>query len=111
MKKQTKPYITLRDRDWKGKDWFTSYRSYKNIRRLTDEEAKPFLEDGTIEEVKLKKEPTIGVVGNKNGTMVCLKCGSQRGFFVYKMHRGKQSGWYNLYTCADCGEREKMFLY
>jgi len=48
---KTKPYITLRDRQWKGKEWFTSWRSQKNIRRLTDEEAKPFLEDGTIKEV------------------------------------------------------------
>lgn len=34
-----KPYITLRDRTWKGKEWFTSCFGQKNIRMLTDEEA------------------------------------------------------------------------
>jgi len=104
----TKPYTTLRDRQWKGKEWFTSFRSYKNIRKLTDEEAKPLLEEGTIQLVIEKKKPTIGVVGDNDGRMFCLKCDSQKGFYVYKMYRGKQSNWYNIYTCVDCGEREKI---
>jgi len=39
-----KPYITTRDRIFKNKDWFTSYRNNKNIRMLTEEEAEK-LED------------------------------------------------------------------
>ena len=108
MKKETKPYITLRDRQWKGKVWFTSWRSYKNIRRLTEAEAK---EIDDIQEVKPKKEPTSGVVGEKDSRMFCLKCGSQKGFYVFKMRQGKQVNWYNIYTCPDCEEREKRLLY
>ena len=103
--KDTKPYITLRDRTWKGKEWFTSYRSYKNIRMLTNEEAESL---DNIQEVIPKKKPIKGVVGDKDGRLFCLKCGSQKGFYIYKMHRGKQSNWYNIYTCPDCGEREKI---
>jgi len=73
---KTKSYITLIDRTWKGKGWFTSYKSYKNIRRLADEEAKPLLEAGTIKEVELPKYSK-DIVGNDNGRMFCNKCGSK----------------------------------
>jgi len=106
--KKTKPYITLRDRQWKGKEWFTSWRSQKNIRMLTGKEAES-LEN--IQEVELLKEPVADVVGNDDGRMFCLKCGSKRGFYIFKMHRGKQSNWYRMYKCSDCGEREKKMLY
>jgi len=104
--KKTKPYITLIDRSWKGKEWFTSFRSYKNIRRLTDEEAEPLLKDGTIEEVIL---PEYGkdIIGNNNGRMFCKKCGSDKGFYIKKRPFGKKV---NVYTCAGCGIREIIKL-
>jgi len=108
MKLITKPYITLRDRMWKEKEWFTSYRSYKNIRMLTEEEANSL---DNIQEVQLKEKPTSGVVSKESGKMHCLKCGSQKGFYMYKMHRGKQANWYTMFECADCGKREKIMAY
>jgi len=99
---KTKPYITLRDRDWKGKDWFTSYRSYKNIRRLTDREAKPFLDEGTIQEVILpvyKKD----IFRTDNGRMICNECGNKKGFYIKKRPFGKAI---SVFICAECGIRE-----
>ena len=103
MKKTTKPYITLRDREWKGKEWFTSYKSYKNIRRLTDEEAKPLLEKGTIEEVILPKYKKDIVGVRDNGRMFCKICGSDNGFYLKQRPFGKKI---NVYTCANCEARE-----
>jgi hypothetical protein len=99
MKKITKPYITLRDRTWKGKEWFTSYRSQKNIRKLTKEEAESLSD---IQEVIL---PTYGkdIVGVDNGRMFCNKCGSRKGFYVKKFPFGKKI---SVYTCAECKIRE-----
>ena len=108
MRKPTKPYITKLDRTWKDKEWFTSYRSYKNIRCLTEEEAKPFLEDGTIEEVILPEygKDIMGDImegGKRTGRVFCKKCGSEKGFYIKKCPFGKRI---NVYTCADCGIRE-----
>jgi len=99
---KTKPYLTLRDRLWKGKEWYTSFRSMKNIRKLTDEEAKPFLEDETIVEYippKYGKD----IVGDDNGTMVCNVCGSRKGFYVKSYPFGKPI---RVYTCSECKIRE-----
>ena len=99
-----KKYITLRDRTWKGKEWWTSFYGVKNIRTLTDEEAST-LED--IQEVIPLKPLEENVVGDDNSRMFCLKCGSKRGFFVHKVRRGKMSDWYSIFKCGDCGCREK----
>ena len=74
---------------------------------LTDEEAET-LEN--IQIIELPKKPIDNVVGNDNGRMYCLKCDSRKGFYIYKMRRGKQDNWYNIYKCADCGKREKKML-
>ncbi|MDD5178308.1 MAG: hypothetical protein PHT54_03465 [Candidatus Nanoarchaeia archaeon] len=100
-------YITLRDRMWKGKEWYTSFRSHLNIRKLTDEEAKPFLEEGSIEKVIPKKPYKENVVGNDNGKMVCKLCGSRKGFYVKKFPFGHRV---IIYTCAECGERQKGYF-
>jgi len=96
---KTKPYITLRDRTWKGREWFTSFRSMKNIRKLTEEEANS-LDD--IQEVKL---PEYGkdIIGNDNGRMFCNECGSKKGFYTKKRPFGKKV---NVFTCVECGIRE-----
>ena len=99
---KTKPYITLRDREWKGKEWFTSWKSYKNIRKLTDEEAKPFLEEGSIQEI-IPPKYSKDIVGSDNGRMFCNKCGSSKGFYIKKRPFGKKI---EVFTCADCGIRE-----
>lgn len=99
---KTKPYITLININWKGKEWFTSYKSQKNIRKLTDEEAKPLLEAGTIQEVILPKYDK-DIVGNDDGRMFCNICGSRKGFFIKKYPFGKKI---IVYTCAECGIRE-----
>ena len=98
----TKPYITLLDRDWKGKVWYTSYRSVKNVRRLNDEEARPFLTAGTIQEVIL---PTYGknIMGVIDGKMVCNVCTSRKGFYIKKRPFGKKI---TVFICAGCGVRE-----
>ncbi len=101
-----KSYITLRDTQWKGKEWFTSFRSYRNIRRLTDEEAKPLLEEGTIKEYN----PPVyekDVIGRDNGRLFCKKCGSKKGFYIKKRPFGRKV---NIYTCAECGIKEKKSL-
>ena len=100
-----KKYITLYDRTWKGKEWFSSFRSQKFIRSLTEAEAAML--DG-IEEVVPALPLEEGVVGLSNGRLYCKKCGSAKGFFVHKMHRGEQSRWYTTYKCADCGARERV---
>jgi len=106
---KTKPYITLIDRTWKGKEWWTSFRSHKNIRKLTDEEAKPFLEVGTIQEVippKYNKDIVEDILddkGERTGRIKCRICGSQKGFYIKKYPFGKKV---IVYTCADCGIRE-----
>jgi len=102
-----KKYITKYDRTWKGKEWFSSWGSQKFIRTLTDEEAATL--DG-IEEVP-EPEPFIECVGSnrETGRMFCLKCGSKKGFFVYKMCRGEQKNWYDINKCAECGAREKKY--
>ena len=104
---KTKSYITLRDRTWKGKEWFSSHGSYKFIRKLTDEEA------GVLDDIELVPEPKPfeKIVGNDDGRMFCLKCDSKKGFYVYKMRRGKQKNWYNIYKCANCGCREKKICW
>ena len=100
--KKTKPYETLIDRIWKGKEWFTSWRSYKNIRRLTEEEARPLLTDGTIKEIELPKYKK-DIIGDNNGRMFCKECKSDKGFYIKKRPFGKKI---NVYTCANCGIRE-----
>lgn len=102
---KTRPYITLRDRTWKGKEWWASYGSDKFIRKLTDEEA------ATLDDIELVPEPKPfeKIVGSDNGRMFCLKCDSRKGFYPYKMHRGAQKNWYTIYKCADCGSREKEY--
>ena len=107
-KKKTKPYETLLDRNWKGKEWFTSWRSYKNIRKLTEEEASPLLEAGTIKEVIMPKyeKDIVGDVmkdGQRTGRMFCNKCGGTTGFYIKKRPFGKEI---EIFTCADCGVRE-----
>jgi hypothetical protein len=102
MKNKTKPYITLRDREWKGKDWFTSFKGHQNIRKLTNEEAEPLLEECTIQEVVLP-EYKKDIVGDKNGRMFCKICGSNKGFYIKKRPFGKKI---NVFTCANCGIRE-----
>lgn len=108
-----KPYITKIDRTWKGKTWFSSLGRAKIIRKLTDEEAKPLLEEGTIEEVIPLKDCEENVVGEdrENGRMFCLKCKSQRGFYIHKHHRGAMMNWYHIFRCSDCGCREKKPVY
>jgi len=100
--KQTKPYETLRDRTWKGKEWFTSWRSQKSIRKLTEEEAKPLLEEGTIREV-IMPEYGKDIIGTDDGRMFCKKCKSKKGFYIKKRPFGKKI---SVYTCANCGVRE-----
>jgi len=100
-----KSYITLRDRTWKGREWWSSYGRNVNIRRLTDEEAATLTD---IEEWVNPLQPVQdNVVGNDDGRMFCKKCGSKKGFYVYKNHRGEQKKWYTIYKCAECGAREK----
>jgi hypothetical protein len=99
---KTKSYITLRDRTWKGKEWFTSYKSQKFIRQLTEEEAKPLLEAGTIKEVIPVKRGK-DIVGSDNGRIFCNECGSRKGFYIKKFPFGKKV---IVYTCAECGIRE-----
>ena len=101
-----KKYITLIDRTWKGKEWWTSFRSTKFIRTLTDEEASQL---DNIEEVIPLKPLEENVIGDdrKNGRMFCKKCESKRGFHIHKVRHGQYSQWYNIYKCADCGCREK----
>ena len=103
MKKTTEPYITLRDREWKGKEWFTSYGSHLNIRKLTDEEAEPLLSEGTVQKI-IPKPAFEEILGVNDGRMFCLKCGSNKGFYIKKRPFGKKI---NIFTCADCGRREK----
>ena len=100
---EKKKYITTRDRTWKGKDWFSSFRSTKFIRTLTQKEADSL---DCIQEVP-KPKPFVKCRGDNNGRMFCLLCKSTRGFYIYQMHRGKQINWYMIYKCSDCGEREK----
>ena len=108
MKKQseakptTKAYITLRDRRWKNKEWFTSFRSQKNIRKLTEEEATPLLKEGTIKEVELPTYQT-NLVGVDKGRMFCTVCGSQKGFYIKKRPFGKAV---QVFICAGCSKRE-----
>ncbi len=105
-----KRYITLIDRTFKGKEWWSSgYRGYKFIRSLTDEEAKT-LDNIELAPEKIKQKPFEKIIDEKEaraGRLACIKCGSKKGFYVYKMHRGKQSGWYEILRCPDCGAREK----
>jgi len=96
---KTKSYITLIDRTWKGKQWFTSYRSYRNIRKLTEEEAKSL---DYIQEY-IPPERATDIVGSDNGRMFCNKCGSRKGFYIKKNPFGKMI---DVYTCAGCGIRE-----
>jgi len=106
MKKETKGYVTLRDRKWKGKLWGTSFRSCKNIRKLTEEEAKPLLEEGTIQEiVPIKYEKD--VMGSNNGRMFCKKCGSYAGFYIKNRPFGRPV---RILTCANCGTKEKQLI-
>lgn len=96
---KTKPYITLIDRIWKDKEWFTSWRSHKNIRKLTEEEAKSL---DNIEEVippKYGKD----IMGVDDGRMFCKKCDSRKGFYIKKRPFGKEI---EVFTCANCGIRE-----
>ena len=102
-----KGYITLRDREWKGKEWFTSYKSCLNVRKLTNEEAKPLLEEGTIQEVIPKKPFQENVVGNDNGRIVCNLCGSREGFYIKKRPFGHKI---RIYECVKCGARERYLL-
>ena len=107
-KMKNKSYITLIDRIHKGKDWFSSYRSYKFIRRLTDEEAKPLLEAGTIQEVIMLEygKDIVGDImenGERTGRVFCKICGSKKGFYIKKFPFGKPI---KVYICADCGIRE-----
>ena len=86
-------YITLRDRTWKGEEWWSSFGGTKFIRTLTDEEAKT-LDD--IEEVTPLRPLETGVVGDENGRMFCKKCDSKRGFYIHKMFRSAQVNWYYI---------------
>lgn len=107
-----KSYTTLIDRTWKGKEWWASFRSTKFIRRLTEEEAKGL--DNIQEYTKPLLKPFEKILDEKEaraGRLACIKCGSKKGFYFYKMHRGKQAGWYEIIRCPDCGAREKRMLY
>lgn len=100
-------YITKYDRTWKGREWFSSYGSQRFTRRLSDEEAASL--DGI--ELVPDPKPFTQCVGSSDGRMFCTICNSRKGFFVYKMRRGTQRKWYDIYKCAECGEREKKMLY
>lgn len=99
-----KRYITLIDRTWKGKGWWSSFGGTYFYRMLTDEEAKSL---DCIQEVIPLKPCEENVVNRESGRISCLKCKSTKGFFIHKMFRGKQINWYYIYKCADCGCREK----
>ena len=104
--KEKKNYITLRDREWKGKFWGTSFRSCKITRKLTKEEARPLLEEGTIQEivpVSYEKD----IVGVDGGRMFCKKCGNRDGFYIKKRPFGRPV---EIFTCANCGVKEKRNL-
>jgi len=101
-------YTTLIDRTWKGKEWFTSYRSYVNVRTLSDEEAKPLLEEAPIKLFIPKKPYKKNVMGSDDGRMFCNLCGSREGFYIKKRPFGHNI---EIYTCANCGEREKRTQY
>jgi len=101
-----KKYITHIDRTLRGKEWWSTFGSTKFIRTLTDEEAATL---DNIEEVPEPKpfEKIVDEALARTGKLACIKCGSKKGFYIYKMNRGKQSGWYVIYRCPDCGAREK----
>ena len=106
MNEKKQQYITLIDRTWKGKEWFSPFGSYRPTRMLTDSEA------ALLEHIRLvePRQPFTHCVGNSDGRMFCMTCGSQDGFSIYKMHRGAQRNWYTISTCVECRAREKRFL-
>lgn len=95
--KITKPYITLRDRMWKGKDWFSGFRSQKFIRKLTEEEANSL---DNIQEVILPKYDDI--LDTSNGKIHCKKCGNL-GLYCKTRPFGKEI---KVWSCPNCKLRQ-----
>lgn len=102
-----KKYITLRDRVWKGKEWWSSFRRQVYIRTLTQEEANTL--DDIQEYVPKLKPLEENIIDCKDSRLSCKKCKSTKGFYVYNFRRGEQKKWFRIYTCADCKSREKKY--
>ena len=76
-----KRYITLIDRTFKGKEWWSSgHRGYQFIRSLTDEEAKT-LDNIELAPEIIKPKPFEKIIDEKEaraGRLSCIKCGSKK---------------------------------